>query len=75
MEQIKQRIVVGDWKEGQAIPSIHQLAVDLQVSVITEAKRAYYELKREGVIVMDLLTPIGKGQRDAALFQFVGPLS
>ena len=56
MEQIKQRIVVGDWKEGQPIPSIRQLAVDSQVSVIT-VKRAYLELEREGVIV----TQQGKG--------------
>jgi GntR family transcriptional regulator len=56
MEQIKQRIAVGDWKEGQAIPSIRQLAVDLQISVIT-VKRAYLELEREGVI----LTQHGKG--------------
>jgi GntR family transcriptional regulator len=49
MEQIKQRIAVGDWSEGQTIPSIRQLAVDLQVSVIT-VKRAYLELEREGVI-------------------------
>jgi GntR family transcriptional regulator len=56
MEQIKQRIVVGDWKESQSIPSIRQLAVDLQVSVIT-VKRAYLELEREGVIV----TQQGKG--------------
>jgi GntR family transcriptional regulator len=49
MEQIKQRISVGDWKAGQAIPSIRQLAADLQVSVIT-IKRAYLELEREGVI-------------------------
>jgi len=50
MEQIKQRIAVGDWAEGQPIPSIRQLAVDLEVSVIT-VKRAYLELEREGVIV------------------------
>lgn len=50
IEQIKQRIAVGDWAEGQPIPSIRQLAVDLQVSVIT-VKRAYYELEREGIIV------------------------
>ena len=56
MEQIKQRIAVGDWKEGQPIPSIRQLAVDFQVSVIT-VKRAYLELEREGVIV----TQQGKG--------------
>jgi GntR family transcriptional regulator len=61
MEQIKQRIVLGDWAEGQGIPSIRQLAVDLQVSVIT-VKRAYLELEREGVIV----TQQGKGSRVAS---------
>ncbi len=61
MEQIKQKIAVGDWTEGQAIPSIRQLAVDLQVSVIT-VKRAYLELEREGVIV----TQQGKGSRVAS---------
>ena len=61
MEQIKQKIAVGDWKEGQAIPSIRQLAVDLQVSVIT-VKRAYLELEREGVIV----THHGRGSTVAA---------
>jgi GntR family transcriptional regulator len=56
MEQIKQRIAVGDWVAGQAIPSIRQLAVDIRVSVIT-VRRAYLELEREGVIV----TRQGKG--------------
>lgn len=56
MEQIRQRIAVGDWVAGQAIPSIRQLAVDIGVSVIT-VKRAYLELEREGVIV----TRQGKG--------------
>jgi GntR family transcriptional regulator len=61
MEQIKQRIAVCDWSEGQAIPSIRQLAVDLQVSVIT-VKRAYLELEREGIIV----TQQGKGSHVAS---------
>jgi GntR family transcriptional regulator len=61
MEQIKQRIAVGDWTEGEAIPSIRQLAVDLQVSVIT-VKRAYLELEREGVIV----TQQGRGSHVAS---------
>src|ERR1700761_7985427 len=56
MEQIKQRVAVGDWPRGQEIPSIRQLAVELRVSVIT-VKRAYMELEREGVIV----TQQGKG--------------
>jgi GntR family transcriptional regulator len=61
MEQVKQRIAVGDWTEGQTIPSIRQLAVDLEVSVIT-VKRAYLELEREGIIV----TQQGKGSRVAS---------
>jgi GntR family transcriptional regulator len=56
MEQMKQRIAVGDWAAGQAIPSIRQLAADIGVSVIT-VKRTYLELEREGVIV----TRQGKG--------------
>lgn len=60
MEQIKRTIAVGDWEEGDALPSIRQLAADLQVSVIT-VKRAYLELEREGVIV----TQQGKGSRVA----------
>ena len=60
MEQIKQRIAVGDWGPGFVIPSIRQLAVDLEVSVIT-VKRAYLELEHEGVIV----TRHGKGSQVA----------
>ena len=56
MEQIKQRIALGDWPPGMLLPSIRQLAVDTRVSVIT-IKRAYLELEREGVI----LTQHGKG--------------
>jgi GntR family transcriptional regulator len=56
MEQIRQRVAVGEWVPGGEIPSIRQLAVALRVSVIT-VKRAYLELEREGVIV----TQQGKG--------------
>ncbi|HEX4169586.1 MAG TPA: GntR family transcriptional regulator [Bryobacteraceae bacterium] len=61
MEQIKLRIAVGEWVKGQPIPSIRQMAVDLEVSVIT-VKRAYYELEREGIIV----THHGKGSHVAS---------
>src|ERR1700710_1667986 len=61
MEQIKQKVAVGDWPRGEEIPSIRQLAVDLQVSVIT-VKRAYLELEREGILV----TQQGKGSRVAS---------
>ena len=60
MEQIRQRIAVGDWAPGSEIPSIRQLAADIRVSVIT-IKRAYLELEHEGVIV----TQHGKGSRVA----------
>jgi GntR family transcriptional regulator len=50
IEQMRRRIAVGDWPPGHALPSIRQLAVDLQVSVIT-VKRAYFELERDGVII------------------------
>lgn len=60
MEQVKQRVALGDWEPGQTIPSIRQLAVDLEVSVIT-VKRAYLELEHEGVIV----TRHGKGSQIA----------
>jgi GntR family transcriptional regulator len=56
MEQVKQRVMVGEWAPGDEMPSIRQLAMALRVSVIT-VKRAYLELEREGVIV----TQHGKG--------------
>jgi GntR family transcriptional regulator len=56
MEQIRQKVAVGEWKPGENIPSIRALAIELQVSVIT-VKRAYLELEREGIIV----TQHGKG--------------
>ena len=56
MEQIKRRVAVGDLPSGTELPSIRQLAADLNISVIT-IKRAYLELEREGVIY----TRQGKG--------------
>lgn len=61
IEQIKQRIVLGDWAAGDEIPSIRQLAVALRVSVIT-IKRAYLELEHDGLII----TQQGKGSFVAA---------
>jgi len=56
MEQIKQKVAVGEWAPGEEIPSIRMMSVSLRVSVIT-VKRAYLELEREGVI----FTQHGKG--------------
>ncbi|MCM3492461.1 MULTISPECIES: GntR family transcriptional regulator [Paenibacillus] len=56
MNQIRQSILNGDLKAGDSLPSIRQLAKDLQVSVIT-TKRAYEELEKEQLID----TVVGKG--------------
>ena len=47
--QIKGKILAGDLKEGDALPSMRVLAQDLRVSVIT-TKRAYEILESEGFI-------------------------
>jgi GntR family transcriptional regulator len=54
--QIKNLIISGKLKEGEALPSIRNLAKDLRISVIT-TKRAYDELERDGFIY----TVAGKG--------------
>ena len=47
--QIKAQIMGGQLKEGDALPSMRNLAQDLRVSVIT-TKRAYEILETEGMI-------------------------
>ena len=49
VNQLKNAIVSGELKAGEALPSIRNLAADLSVSVIT-TKRAYEELEKEGLI-------------------------
>lgn len=56
IDQIKLKILAGDWPSGHALPSIRELAADTKVSVIT-IKRAYAELELEGLIV----TQAGRG--------------
>lgn len=56
IDQVKRRVSAGDLLPGAELPSIRQLAAELQISVIT-IKRAYLELERDGVI----LTRQGKG--------------
>lgn len=46
---IKALILNGSLKEGDALPSMRTLAMELRISVIT-TKRAYDELEREGFI-------------------------
>ena len=48
-KQIKTAIISGELAEGDALPSIRKLAMELQISVIT-TKRAYEDLQKEGFI-------------------------
>ncbi|MFJ7980990.1 GntR family transcriptional regulator [Lysinibacillus xylanilyticus] len=54
--QIKKLILSGELHEGQSLPSMRQLAKDLEISVIT-TKRAYEELEKNGFIY----SIVGKG--------------
>lgn len=54
--QLRDQIVSGALKPGEALPSIRALAKDLKISVIT-TKRAYDELEAQGLID----TVAGKG--------------
>lgn len=55
-QQIKTLILTGELPKGAVIPSMRNLAKDLQISVIT-TKRAYDELEKEGFIY----SIVGKG--------------
>ena len=48
-DQIRDAIAVGDLKPDEQLPSIRELALALEVSVIT-IKRAYRDLETEGLI-------------------------
>ena len=47
--QVKNMIMNGQLKEGDALPSMRTLAKELRISVIT-TQRAYEELERDGFI-------------------------
>ena len=56
MDQIKQEIIDGGLKEGEALPSVRNLAGELKISALT-VKKAYDKLEEEGFTV----TVHGKG--------------
>lgn len=56
VEQIKQQILQGKLKEGEALSSVRVLAKDLKISALT-VKKAYDYLEQEGLIA----TVHGKG--------------
>lgn len=56
MEQIKAKILQGELKENDTLPSVRSLAKDLKISALT-VKKAYDALEQEGFII----TVHGKG--------------
>ena len=54
--QIKKQILTNELQAGQGLPSMRQLAKELDISVIT-TKRAYEELEKNGLIY----SVVGKG--------------
>lgn len=56
VNQIKEQIITGQLTDDDPLPSIRNLARELNISVIT-TKRAYEELERDGFII----TVAGKG--------------
>ena len=49
-DQIINAIVLGELKEGELLPSIRMMAIELKISIIT-IKRAYQDLEGEGYII------------------------
>ncbi len=55
-EGLRRKIMSGELKGGDALPTVRGLARDLKISMITTA-RAYRDLERDGYIV----TAVGRG--------------
>jgi len=49
-EQIKKAVITGILKEGEQLPSVRQLALELLINPNTVV-RAYQELDKEGIVV------------------------
>ncbi len=49
-EQIKKAVLTGILKEGEQLPSVRQLALELLINPNTVV-RAYQELEKEGIVV------------------------
>lgn len=61
MAQIKQEIIQGSLKEGEALPSVRNFSNELKISALT-IKKAYDKLEEEGFVI----TVHGKGTYVAA---------
>ena len=61
VEQIRQKIMLGELKEGEDLPSVRNLANELKISALT-VKKAYDKLEEDALVI----TVHGKGTYVAA---------
>ena len=65
MEQLRRRVAAGQWKPGQELPSVRELAAELAVNPMTVSK-AYSLLEAEGLLERRRgLSMVIAGQRTA----------
>lgn len=51
VDQVQSRVATGDLEQGQKLPSVRDLAMELRINPNTVA-RAYRELESEGIVVL-----------------------
>ncbi|MCR4961886.1 MAG: GntR family transcriptional regulator [Lachnospiraceae bacterium] len=61
VDQLRQKIMLGELKEGEGLPSVRVLANELKISALT-VKKAYDKLEEDGLVI----TVHGKGTYVAA---------
>lgn len=75
---IEKRILTGELQTEDPLPSIRQLALDTQVSIIT-VRRAYSELERKGLIYSrpglgSFVAPVSEIKRSELQIELLRPL-
>ena len=70
MDQVRAQVASGRLKPGDLVPSVRQMAVDLQVNMLTVSK-AYSRLEAEGVLERDR----GTGMRVRGQVEHLGSVT
>ncbi len=70
MDQVRAQVASGRLKPGDLVPSVRQMAVDLQVNMMTVSK-AYSRLEAEGVLERDR----GTGMRVRGQVEHLGSVT
>ena len=70
MDQVRAQVASGRLKPGELVPSVRQMAIDLQVNMMTVSK-AYSRLEVEGLLERDR----GTGMRVRGQVEHLGSVS